>query len=75
MRASKQYKPKLSKGEALSFLLAHIVVERNCSFELNPKNLFKLNHMAAEAVALIEQKEDIIPHEVIENIALGFDPS
>jgi hypothetical protein len=36
-------------------------------------NLFRLTQMASEAVALIEQEEDTIPHEVIERIALGFE--
>ena len=75
MRTSRQNKSKLSKEDALSFLLTHIVVEQNCTFEMNPANLFKLTHMAAEAVNLIDQKEDIIPHEVIEDIALNFEPS
>jgi len=75
MSTPKRIRPKLSKEEAFSFLLTHIVVERNYIFEMNPPNLFKLTHMAAEAVAVIEQAEDRIPHEVIENIALGFDPS
>ena len=72
MRTSKQNKSKLSKEDALSFLLTHIVIERNSPFEMNQMNLFRLTQMASEAVALIEQEEDTIPHEVIESIALGF---
>lgn len=73
MRTSKQHKSKLSKEDALSFLLTHIVIERNSPFEMNQINLFRLTQMATEAVALIEQEDDIIPHEVIEKIALGFE--
>mgnify|MGYP006156772867 CR=1 FL=1 len=73
MRTSKQHKSKLSKEDALSFLLTHIVIERNSSFEMNQINLFRLTQMATEAVALIEQEDDVIPHEVIEKIALGFE--
>ena len=75
MRTSKQNRSKLSKEDALSFLLTHIVVERNSSFEMNQQNLFKLTQLAIEAVALIDQEDDIIPHEVIENLADNFDPS
>jgi hypothetical protein len=73
MRTSKQNKSKLSKEDVLSFLLTHIVIERNSPFEMNQMNLFRLTQMASEAVALIEQEEDTIPHEVIERIALGFE--
>jgi len=75
MRATKRTRTHLSKEDALSFLLTHIVVERNCTFEMNPTNLFRITQLAAEAVACIEQEEDVIPHEVIENIALNFAPS
>jgi len=75
MRTSKQNRSKLSKEDALSFLLTHIVIERNSSFEMNQLNLFRLTQLATEAVALIDQEDDIIPHEVIENIALNFEPS
>lgn len=66
---------KLSKEDALSFLLTHIVVARNNSFEMNQLNLFKLTQLAIEATAMLDQEEDIIPHEVIEDIALKFEPS
>ncbi len=75
MRTSKQHRPKLSKEDALTFLLTYIVVEQNRPFEMNQRNLFELTQLATEAAALIEQEDEIIPHEVIEQIALKFDPS
>ena len=75
MRTSKHNRSKLSKEDALSFLLTHIVIERNNPFEMNQLNLFKLTQLAVEATTMIDQEEDIIPHEIIENISLKFEPS
>ena len=62
MSTSKHNRSKLSKEDALSFLLTHIVIERNNPFEMNQLNLFKLTQLAAEATTMIDQEEDIIPH-------------
>lgn len=63
---------RLSKEEALSFLITHIVVEKSHTFEMNQVTLFRLMTMAAEAETRINQEEGVIPHEVIESIAAGF---
>ncbi len=63
---------RLSREEALSFLLTHIVVERQHSFELNTSNLFTLISLAARAEAEINGSEGAIPHEIIEAIAAEF---
>ena len=63
---------RLSKEEALSFLLTHIVVEKSHCFEMNPAMLFNLMTMAAEAESRINEEEGVIPHEVIEQIAGRF---
>ena len=75
MRSSKFSRSKFSKEDALSFLLTHIVIEQNNSFEMNQLNFFKLTQLAIEATAMIDQGEDLIPHEVIEEVALKFEPS
>lgn len=63
---------RLSREEALSFLLTHIVVERSQTFEMNPATLFSLTSLAAEAEDLVNREEGVIPHEVIETIASRF---
>lgn len=63
---------RISRPEALSFLLTHIVVEKGYTFEMNQSTLFTLTTMASEAENRINQEEGIIPHEVIEEIAAGF---
>lgn len=63
---------RLSKEEALSFLLTHIVVERGKSFEMNQLNLFTMMNMASEAESRVNREEGVIPHEVIESIAADF---
>jgi hypothetical protein len=62
----------MTKQEALSFLLTHIVVEKSHHFELNPATLFKLMTLADEAEQTINNNEGVIPHEVLENLAAGF---
>jgi len=63
---------RLSKEEALAFLLTHIVIERESSFEMNQLNLFTLMNLAAEAKQRIDSEEGCIPHEVIEESAVPF---
>ncbi len=63
---------RLSKEEALSFLLTHIVVEKACQFEMTPANLFELINLAAEAQTRVANEEGCIPHEVIEEVAQIF---
>ena len=62
----------MTKQEALSFLLTHIVVEKNHHFELNPASLFELMTLADEAEQVINSSEGVIPHEVLESLAADF---
>lgn len=63
---------RLSREEALSFLLTHIVVERQHAFEMDQTTLFEIMTMAATAESRVNQEEGAIPHEVIETIAAEF---
>lgn len=65
-------KERISRAEALSFLLAHIIVERDVSIELDQLGLFNLNKVAQRAVDEISNSDDIIPHEVIERLAKEY---
>ena len=55
---------RLTREEALFFLLTYIVVEKGHSFELTQSTLFEIISMAAEAESRINQEEGVIPHEV-----------
>jgi len=63
---------RISKEQALSFLLTHLAVEKRLSFEINQLSLFNLMHLAATAEERINREEGIIPHEIIEELALEF---
>jgi hypothetical protein len=65
---------RLTKEEALSFLLTHLVVEKEQVFEMNPATLFSIMALAAEAEGRLNREEGLIPHEVIESIAHSFQP-
>lgn len=60
---------RLSNQEALSFLLTHLVVERQISFEMNQMTLFKLLSLATEAEETVNDTDGAIPHEVVEQLA------
>ena len=63
---------RLSKEEALSFLLTHIVAEQGHCFEITQIRLFELMNLAAHAVNQIDTSEEIIAHELIEGLASEF---
>ena len=65
-------KERLSTPEALSFFLTYIVVERGITLELNQLNLFTLSNLAQRAVDEISNTEGVIPHELIEELAVEF---
>ena len=65
-------KERLTKEEALSFLLTQIVVEQNTKIDLDPLSLFNLFDLAQQAVDEISESEGIIPHEIIEKMAREF---
>lgn len=65
-------KSRISKEEALSFLLTFIVVEHASEITLNQLALFRLSRMAEEAANQINKGDGIIPHEIIESIAMEY---
>tara|TARA_R110002072_G_scaffold59158_5_gene150745 strand:- start:16735 stop:16947 length:213 start_codon:yes stop_codon:yes gene_type:complete len=65
-------KSRLSKEEALSFLLTYLIVERQQSFTLNQMTLFSLSNLALEVEHRLSSEEGLIPHEVIEALADQF---
>lgn len=65
-------KQRISKEEALAFLLTYIIVDRQINFELNQLVLFNLTNLAAEAAMRLSQEEGLIPHELIESLAEQF---
>ncbi len=67
-----QSKERITKAEALNFLLTYIVIEQGKSLHLDQLALFNLTNLAQRAVEQIEQTEDIIPHEVIESLAQEY---
>ena len=67
-----QKKERISKEEALSFLLTYIVVEKNHHLVLDQLALFNLTNLALKAVDEMTGSEGIIPHEVIESLAKEY---
>jgi len=67
-----QKKERISKEEALSFLLTYIVVEQSHHLVLDQLALFNLTNLALRAVDEMTGSEGIIPHEVIESLAKEY---
>ena len=65
-------KSRITKDEALSFLLTYIVVEKAQELVLNQLSLYDLTRMAQDAASKINEEDGIIPHEVIESIAKDY---
>lgn len=65
-------KTRVSKEEALNFLLTHIIVERGVTLELDQLALFSLSNLAQRAVEHISESEGVIPHELIEELATEY---
>ena len=63
---------RITKEEALSFLLTYLVVEQGRTVELDTVTLFNLNRIAGEAVTVVNNEEGLIPHEVIEEAARAW---
>ena len=63
---------RISKEEALTFLLTYIVVEKSTAVQLDQFTLFSLTSLAEEASELINSEDGIIAHEVIEKLAHQF---
>ena len=62
-------KERISKEEALNFLLVHIIVDRGHALNLDQIGLFKLTSIAQRAADSINKSPAAIPHEVIETLA------
>ena len=67
-----QKKHRITREEALSFLLTYIVVERNQNLVLDQLTLFNLTNLAQRAVDETTDSEEIIPHEIIESLAKEY---
>jgi hypothetical protein len=65
-------KSRISKEEALAFLLTYLIVDRQQVFELNQLSLFNLTNLAAKAELKLSEEEGLIPHELIETLAEQF---
>ncbi len=65
-------KSRLSKEEALSFLLSYLIIDKQLTLELNQLSLFTLTNLAAEAEQALSAEEGLIPHELIESLAEQF---
>jgi hypothetical protein len=67
-----QKKDRITREEALSFLLTYIVVEQDQTLALDQFALFNLTNLALKAVDEMTDGEGIIPHEVIESLAKEY---
>lgn len=65
-------KTRISKDEALSFLLTYIVIERSQELKIDQHTLFTLSNLAQQATDQINSENGVIPHETIEIIANKF---
>ena len=62
-------KERITKEEALNFLLTYIIIERGQTLHLDQLALFNLSNLARRAVEEVAATDGIIPHEVIEELA------
>ncbi|MBT5701103.1 MAG: hypothetical protein HOI67_06595 [Gammaproteobacteria bacterium] len=67
-----QKKDRMTKEEALSFLLTYLVVEQNHLLVLDQLELFNLTNLAQNAVEKMTDSEGIVPHELIESMAKEY---
>ena len=61
---------RISRDEALSFILTYIIVEKSTAFQLDQLSLFSLTNLASQAAQKLSDEEGLIPHEVIEEIVV-----
>lgn len=67
-----QKKDRITREEALSFLLTYVVVEQNQTLVLDQLALFNLTNLALRAVDEMTDSEGVIPHEIIESLAKEY---
>lgn len=65
-------KGRITKAEALSFLLTYLIVEEGQTLTLDQLHLFKMSNLAQRAAEEINASEGTIPHEIIEQIASEY---
>lgn len=63
---------KISKEEALSFLLTYLVVEKKQTITLDQMSLFELMSMAAQGADTINREAETLPHEILQELAENF---
>jgi Tol biopolymer transport system component len=63
---------RISRDEALSFILTYIIVEKSTAFQLDQLSLFSLTNLASQAAQKLSDEAGLIPHEVIEEIVAPF---
>jgi|TARA_Y100000310_G_scaffold344219_1_gene455787 hypothetical protein len=63
---------RITKEEALSFLLNHLVIEQGQSITLDQMSLFELMTIATLGAEKINKEEEAIPHEVLQELAGSF---
>lgn len=63
---------KISKEEALSFLLTYLVVEKKQTIALDQMSLFELMSIAAQGADTINREAEAIPHEILQELAENF---
>lgn len=63
---------RISRDEALSFILTYLIVEKSTSFQLDQLSLFTLSNLASQAAQRLSDEEGLIPHEVIEEVVAPF---
>ena len=63
---------RITKEEALSFLLTFLVVDQGRTVELDAVTLFHLMRIASKAATTVNSKDGVIPHEIIEDAARAW---
>lgn len=65
-------KIRITRDEALSFLLTFLVIEKSQELKIDQLALFTLSNLAQQAADKINSEDALIPHEVIEAFAGKF---
>jgi len=63
---------KLSKYDAMAYLLTRIMVDRAQPLTLAPALLFSTMNLSEQAVETLQQHKQIIPHELMESLTEEF---
>lgn len=63
---------RITKEEAVTFLLTYIVVEKRFALQLDALALFQIMNIAAQGTQAINSTDGVTPHEVLEALADEF---